>query len=359
MIGAPTTRSAILAEVAGLATGSAGRWLGALAVLVAALVAGWFARRWLMGRLHALAAKTPSPLDELVLEATRGLWIPGFLLLGTTVASRVAPLSPELREVLHRVTLSGFLAVLVLGVSRLAAGWLRPRTAAAPGGRPSLLQTAVRLGILVAGTLLVLDNLGIEVTSLLTALGIGSLAVGLALQPTLSNFFAGIHLSMSQPLRVGDFVELEDGTQGHVVDIGWRATRIRQLANNLVVLPNARLAEMRLTNYSLPEPPQAVLVDVGVAYAEDLERTERVTVQTARDVQRSLPEADPDHEPFIRYKSFGDSAIQFTVILRATAYTDRWPLIHEFIKRLHARYRSEGIEIPFPQRVVHQVGGKS
>ncbi|MBZ0089596.1 MAG: mechanosensitive ion channel family protein, partial [Thermoanaerobaculia bacterium] len=185
------------------------------------------------------------------------------------------------------------------------------------------------------------------------------LAVGLALQPTLSNFFAGLHLSMAQPVRVGDFVELEDGTQGHVIDIGWRATRIRQLANNLVVVPNARLAEMRLVNYTLPEPAQAVLVPVGVAYDSDLERVERITVEIAREVQRSLPEADPGHEPFIRYGAFADSAISFNVILRAVSYTDRWSLVHEFVKRLQLRFAAEGIEIPFPQRVVHSAEGKT
>lgn len=329
------------------------RWLAAGAILVLSLLVGWLLRRWLVVRLHALAARTSSPFDDLLLRSTRRLWMPALLLLGISVASRVAPLAEDLRGLVMRIAVSSFLALVVVAAARFAAGWLGSRSGEGPGGRPSLLQTAVRLGIIAAGGLLVLDNLGIEITSLLTALGIGSLAVGLALQPTLSNFFAGIHLSMAQPLRVGDFVELEDGSQGFVVDIGWRATRIRQLPNNLLVIPNARLAEMRLLNYSLPDPHQSVLVKVGVSYASDLEKVERVTVDVAREVQQSLPEAVPDHEPFIRYNNFGDSSIDFSVILRARAYTDRWPLIHDFVKRLHARYRDEGIEIPFPQRVVH------
>jgi small-conductance mechanosensitive channel len=188
---------------------------------------------------------------------------------------------------------------------------------------------------------------------------VGSLAVALALHPTLSNLFAGIHLSVSKPLRVGDFVELEDGIQGHVVDIGWRATRIRQLANNLVVVPNARLSDMRLINYSLPEAPQSVLVPLGVAYGSDLRRVERVTVEVARSVQTQVPEADPTHEPFLRFHSFGASSIDCNVILRARAYTDRWPLIHEFVVRLQQRFAQEGLEIPFPQRVVHLSSSRS
>lgn len=330
------------------------RWLAAGAILLLSLLAGWVVRRWLVVRLHAIAARTASPLDDLLLASTRRLWMPALVLIGLAAASRVAPLAGDLRLAILRVALSGFLALLVVASSRFASGWLAYRSERGADARPSLLETSVRIGIIAAGALLVLDNLGIEITSLLTALGIGSLAVGLALQPTLSNYFAGIHLSMARPIRVGDFVELEDGSQGHVEDIGWRATRIRQLPNNLLVVPNARLSDMRLLNYSLPEPPQSVIVPVGVSYASDLEQVERVTIEVARELQRTLPVAVPDHEPFVRYNAFADSSINFSVILRANAYTDRWPLIHEFIKRLHARYREEGIEIPFPQRVVHR-----
>lgn len=344
-------------EVGDLAARPLERWLIAGAVLFLGLAAGWVARRWLLNRLRALAARTSTQVDDLLLEASRGMWAPGILLLATALAVRASPLPPDLRGSLVRFALSAFLALAVVLAARFASAALTGGAGPGRGARPTLLQTAARLAIFAAGSLLVLDNLGIEITSLVTALGVGSLAVGLALQPTLSNFFAGLHLSMAQPVRVGDFVELEDGTQGHVVDIGWRATKIRQLANNLVIVPNSRLAEMRLVNYSLPDAPQAVLVPVGVAYGSDLERVERVTVEVAREVQGALPEADPTHEPFLRYGSFGASAIEFNVILRAVSFTDRWPLVHEFVRRLDRRYRAEGIEIPFPQRVVHHVGG--
>ena len=337
-----------------LAASPAQRWLLALCVLLLGLGAGWLLRRWLLGRLRALAARTATRADDFLLEASRGLWAPGILMLSAVLALRVAPLGVDLRSALARLALSGFLALAVVLAARFASAALAGPTSVGLPGRPTLLQTAARLAIFAAGSLLVLDNLGVEVTSLLTALGVGSLAVGLALQPTLANFFAGLHLSMAQPIRVGDFVELEDGTQGHVADIGWRATKLRQLANNLVIVPNSRLAEMRLINYSMPDSPQAVLVAVGVAYGSDLERVERVTVEVAREVQRELPQADPSHEPFLRFGAFGESAIEFNVILRSVAFTDRWPLIHEFVRRLDRRYRVEGIEIPFPQRVVHR-----
>jgi small-conductance mechanosensitive channel len=138
-----------------------------------------------------------------------------------------------------------------------------------------------------------------------------------------------------------------------VADIGWRYTRIRVLPNNLIIVPNARVAEMMVTNYTLPEPEQAALVQVGVAYGADLGAVEQVTSEVAREVLQEVEGGVPGFEPFIRYHTFGDSSINFTVILRVKTFPDRYLVTHEFIKRLKARYRAEGIEIPFPQRVVH------
>jgi small-conductance mechanosensitive channel len=217
----------------------------------------------------------------------------------------------------------------------------------------SLAGNVVRIGVFSIGALLALSNLGISITPLLTALGIGSLAVALALQPTLSNLFAGVHLTLARPIAVGDFIELENGRSGTVDDIGWRATRIRELPNNIIVVPNARVADMVVTNYALPEPEQAALVQVGVSYASDLGMVEEVTVEVAREVLRDVSGGVPEFEPFIRYNRFGESSIDFTVILRVRQFTDRYLVVHEFIKRLKSRYDEAGIEIPFPQRVLH------
>jgi small-conductance mechanosensitive channel len=293
-----------------------------------------------------------------VLEATRRFWLPAIVLFAVLPAARFAPLEPDRRLVVERIALTLLLIGITLAATRFVRLWFttaEPAAGATPA-RPSLVQKVVQGAVLVAGFMLVLDNAGFEIKTLLTALGVTSIAVALALQPTLSNLFAGIHLSVSKPIRVGDFVELEDGVQGHVVDIGWRSTQIRQLANNLVVVPNARLAEMRLINYTLPDSPQAVLVGVGVAYGSDLRRVERVVVEVASAVQKEIPEADPLHQPFMRFHTFASSSIDFNVTLRARAFTDRWPLIHEFTMRLKERFDAEGIEIPFPQRVVRLEG---
>lgn len=245
------------------------------------------------------------------------------------------------------------LAVLVF-VHRLALALL---TRYAP--RVEFLRTAggvlkglIRGFVIGIGLLVLLDTVGISITPILASLGIGSLAVALALQETLANFFAGLHVLADHPIRMGDFIKLESGEEGYVTQIGWRSTRIRMLPNNTVVVPNNKIISSTITNYYLPEPELAVLVPVGVHYDSDLAQVERVTIEVARQIQKTIQGAVATFEPFIRYHTFADSSINFTVILRAREFVDQYLITHEFIKALHARYQQEGIVIPFPLRTL-------
>jgi len=197
-----------------------------------------------------------------------------------------------------------------------------------------------------------MNQLGVSIAPILTALGVGGLAVALALQDTLGNLFAGIHIILSRQVHVGDYIKLDTGAEGTVADINWRNTTIRAQANNLVVIPNSKLASAIVTNFQMPEPEQSLVIPVGVAYGSDLAKVEQVTIEVARDVQRSVEGAIPEFEPFIRYHTLGESAVQLSTILRIRSFDAQFIVKHEFIRRLHDRYRAEGIEIPFPQRVV-------
>jgi small-conductance mechanosensitive channel len=204
----------------------------------------------------------------------------------------------------------------------------------------------------VLGGLVILNGLGLSITPMLTALGVGGLAVALALQEPLANFFAGLFITLAGQIRVGDYVVLDSGQEGYVMDFSWRSTRLRMLANNLVVVPNSKLAQAILVNHHLPTRELAVLVEVGVDYGSDLLRVERVVTEIGRSVMQEVTGAVREFEPFIRYHTFGDSSINFTVILRAHEFVDQYLIRHEFIKRLHARFDREGIVIPFPIRTI-------
>jgi small-conductance mechanosensitive channel len=131
------------------------------------------------------------------------------------------------------------------------------------------------------------------------------------------------------------------------------------MSNNMVVVPNAVLASATITNYCQPMEEMSVPMGLGVAYGSDLNKVETVTIEVAKEVMREVQGGVPGFEPFIRYHTFGDSSIDFNVILRAKEFADQYLIRHEFIKRLQARYEREGIEIPFPIRTVRMAKEKA
>lgn len=217
----------------------------------------------------------------------------------------------------------------------------------------SIARGVSRAVIVGIGALVLLSSLGISVTPIIASLGIGSLAVALALQPTLENFFSGVQLVVDKPIRVGDFIELDSGEQGFVERIGWRSTWIRTLPNNTVIMPNSLMSKTRIINYFYPTKELSVPVEVGVHYSSDLERVEQVTLEVAREILKTHPWGVETYDTFIVYHTFDNSSINFTVMLRAHEYFHRFFIKSAFIKALHQRYAEEGIVIPYPIRALN------
>ncbi len=208
--------------------------------------------------------------------------------------------------------------------------------------------------ILIVGLLIILSSLGISITPLITALGVGGLAVALALQDTLANLFAGIHILMEKSIRVGDFVKLETGQEGYIEDITWRTTRVRMLPNNIVVIPNSKLSQSVVTNYYLPEKRMSLLIPIGVSYSSDPTRVEKILLEEAKKAAGEIPGLLGDPEPFVRFiPGFGESSLDFTLICQVSEFVDQYLAQHELRKRIFNRFKEEGIEIPFPHRTVY------
>lgn len=319
----------------------------AIGRVVAAIVMSK-ALRWLAGR-HAAVAE---PAAQIVRR--RLPW--WFFLVGVWLAAGYWPLTAEVQLLVGRT-------VFVLGALSvtLAAAAVASQSVDAYGAliAPALPVSSLTRNIAwaltaVLGLLVVLNGVGLSITPMLTALGVGGLAVALALQEPLANFFAGLFITLAGQIRVGDYVKLDSGQEGYVADFSWRSTRLRMLSNNLVVVPNAKLAQAIVVNHHLPSQDLAVLVEIGVDYASDLRQVERVVMDVGRQVMAEVPGGVPSFEPFMRYHTFADSSINFTVILRATEFVDQYLIKHEFVKRLHRRFDLEGIVIPFPIRTVAQ-----
>ena len=326
----------------------------AMALVLSGLVLGLTLRRALISRLSRVADRTRSRTDGAILALVRGplgLW---FTLVGLYVAAEVITLPGATGQVLRKVVVVLLIMSVTWSLARATAVAVATRVATL-GVLPSvnLISNLARLMVVAMGGLVILQWLGISITPLVTALGVGGLAIGLALQDTLANLFAGIHILVSRQVRPGDFVRLESGEEGYVQDVTWRYTTIRQLPNNLTIVPNAKLASAVVTNFYLPQTELAVLVRVGVSYDSDLAHVEATTVSVGKEVMTEVQGGVPEFEPFIRYNAFGESSIDFTVILRGREVVDQHLIRHEFIKRLHKRYREVGIEIPYPMRTVY------
>ena len=234
----------------------------------------------------------------------------------------------------------------MLGWTKVTKNYQRP---------PGLIHKVVTFIIFIIAIFVILGYFRLDITPMIAGVGIGALAVGLALQSTLSNFFAGIHLLSDRPINVGDFIELDEKTSGIIEDIGWRSTRIRMLTDNLLIIPNAKLADSNIINYSMPKDDSSIWVPCGVAYESDLKKVEKVTLEVAKKIQETVPGAVKDFEPAFRYREFGDSNINFITILRVEKPMNRFTVRNEFIKALKERYDKEKIEISWPIRKIYNI----
>ena len=223
-----------------------------------------------------------------------------------------------------------------------------------PLPKTTLLSTILTVIIYAMGVLVVLQYYGISIAPILTAMGVGGMAVALALQETLANIFSGLHLIISKQLRLDDYIKLNTGEEGRVTDITWRFTTIVPAGGgNMIVIPNQKIASSNITNYSMPHKDIVISIPVGVAYDSDLDKVERVTLEVAREVMSRI-DKDVKMEPAVRFHTFGESSIDFNVVLHSSYFEHQFLLKHEFIKALTRRYREEGIEIPYPTRTVLQ-----
>jgi len=215
------------------------------------------------------------------------------------------------------------------------------------------LKRTIQILIYAIGLLLLLDYLGIPISPLIASLGIGGLAVALALQPTLSNFFAGTQVVSDRVARIGDFIEIDEKTRGYVTDIGWRSTRIRTPYNNIVIIPNSILASSQVSNYNMPNTAVAVRVDCGVSYSSNLSRVRELALEVASEIVESRDEAVKTFEPAFGFDNFGDSNVVFWIWMQAKDRLSSFNLKSELIIRLHERFQQEKITINYPVRVTY------
>lgn len=337
-------------------------WIQALAILAAGLFAAFIVHMALSMMMGHLTKKTKTDLDDKIWAiAIRPMYVL-FIVAAVNIAAvtvQSAIMDDAWVNNAFFIIYTGIFAYFISSLfNLLVTRWLKVQKKVEKA--PKLLGKIFSATIYLIAAIVVLNRLNIEITPFIATLGIGGLAVGLALQNTLSNFFAGLHIISDEPVKVGDYIELQGTADvaGTVEDIGWRSTRIKTPSNNVIIIPNSKLADSIIINDTLHDKEMSFVVRCGVSYDSDLDKVEKAAVEVAKKVMKSVEGGISNFTPLVRFHTFGDSNIEFNIVLRAKEYSSKFLLSHEFIKALKAEFDRKGIEISYPVRKVHSYPAK-
>jgi small-conductance mechanosensitive channel len=303
--------------------------LGAVLVLI-------IARAVAIRVLHKWAEKTETLLDDAILHAFRTPSIYLAIGIGLQIGIDLSELPEKQVSLIGKIIHIIIILSVTLATSNLAGNLFKGyvQRSNLPIPTTGLASGIMRGTILMIGFLIMLNVMGISIAPLLTALGVGGLAVALALQDTLANLFAGIHILVERSVRVGDF--------------------IRMLPNNIVVIPNSKLSQSVVTNYFLPDRQMALPIQVGVSFDADIDTVEQILLEIAQTAISELPGLLASPAPQVRFMpGFGESSLDFTLIVHIREFADQVPVQHELRKRIFKQCKAQGIEIPYPHRTVY------
>ena len=324
------------------------------AFLIAGLL---FVGRTIFFRIfHRWAAKSESHLDDLIVRAIKVPSVFWCLAIGLYIGIDLSDYSGKylfyISQAIHILLIFSVTLASANLAGRLFIHYFQKSNIPIPA---TGLVNGLLQGIFwIMGSIVILNFLGIPITPMITALGVGGLAMALALQDTLANFFAGIHIMMEKSVRVGDFIKLESGQEGVVEDITWRTTRVKMLSNNMVIIPNHKFSQSIVTNYSLPDKRMSVSIPVSVSYQADPEKVETVLVDEVKKAVGNIPGLLGHPAPLVRFTpGFGDSSLDFTLICQVEEFVDQYLVQHELRKRIFERLKAEDLEIPYPHRTVY------
>ncbi|MGQ9674555.1 MAG: mechanosensitive ion channel family protein [Chloroflexota bacterium] len=337
-------------------------WLSPAVAFVAILAIGYLARAIVDRLLNRWPDRASLMLLRAVLRGIRGFILLWATLIGLGTASHLINLSPDVsanvdKTVVVLLILSAtFPAVSIISTLLHTVGGRMEGLSTVSGALTRVIQVLVWAIVVM----MVVSYLGVDIAPVLTTMGLAGLATALALQDTLANFFAGIYILADRPIRVGDYVRIDSGDEGYVEEIGWRSSRLRTLANNVVVIPNQKLAQTIITNYHLPETRMTLLVKVSVSYDEDPRCVEKVLLEVAAEAAREVDGLLSDPAPLVRLiPGFEEYSLGFTLVCQVRQFTDQYYVQHELRKRILERFRAEGIRIPFPTTTVDLAKGSA
>jgi len=316
-----------------------------------------------IGLVGKVASKTESDIDDKIIDAIKLPIRYLAILMGIFYAGKKFDWSVTIKEQSYGLQDAMFVLIaLLIGftasrILKVLFVWYGERDDKGKMNQTMFIFVRKMISVFVYAIALViiLGQLGIQIGPLLAGLGVAGLAIALGLQSTLENLFSALFLVMDKSINIGDWIQLDDGTKAYIEDISWRSVRIRTITGNTVIVPNSSFVSQNISSYDYPVQSFYTSIEVGVSYDTDLEKAEYVAMQAAEKVIKDAGIKEAENNPTIRYKAFGDSSINFIVIVKVDAVTDEGKVQHMLIKEIKKQFDEQGIEIPFPQRVIHKV----
>lgn len=340
--------------------------IGVVIICLVTVIAVYLSRVILFVVGARLAAKTRTDLDDKLLETGRKylhilVYLIGFHFLMNFIQKSIwgGYVGEMFFTVIDGILYSlGVFVVAQLAVQELSIliRWFGENIAVKTDARINeefvpLFDRAIKVTLYVLAVLVVLDYFDVNIAGLITVLGVGSLAVALAAQETIANMIGGFVIMIDRPFRAGDRVRLDDGTVCVVYQIGVRSTKFQTFENTLIIVPNAELMKSTVHNLTYPKPEIRVRVDVGVSYDSDLSKVREIMIAEAK----KHPNVLKEYQPEFRLLNFGDSSLDVSLRCRVADVSLQFTTTCDLREQVLDAFRREGIEIPFPQRVITMI----
>lgn len=336
--------------------------IGAAIIIFLTFLAVFIVRILLNLILKKVTSKTQTKLDDLLFKSTRRyiialVYLFGFsLLLEFLKSFLIEKIGVKIFDYLDGILYSigvVVVATIIVKILSVLFAWYGNNIASKTETKVDdefipLLDRATKIIIYILAILIVLDHFKVDVKGLLAVLGVGSLAIALAAQDTLANMIGGFVIMIDRPFRNGDWIEFSDGKVCQIHLIGVRSTKFLTFDNTLIIVPNAELMKSTIHNLTYPYPEIKIHVNVGVSYNSDIEQVKRVMVEEAI----KQPNILDDPAPIFRFQEFGDSSLNVTIICSVSKVQVKYDAASTLRQSILNRFREEGIEIPFPQRVI-------
>ena len=311
-------------------------------------------RKFIMRSFEKWAAQTETKFDDIVMDSIKTPTIFWALALGLYLGLEFSDIPSKYNLILIKGVYVIFMFSLTVVASNMISNifsvYLKDLNPNIP--TTGLFNVLIKATIYSLGFVLILSFLGISIAPLITALGVGGLAVALALQDTLANLFAGIHIMIERTVRVGDVIKLENGNEGVIHDISWRTTRIKTSSNNMIVIPNNKLSQSVVTNYHLPDQLLSVPVVISASVTTDPELMDSIMIETIKQ-SSDLKALQLDPLPVIRFSpGYENGILTMTAWINVSDFGSQHFIVHELKKRIYKAFASKNIEPPIPIRIV-------